>query len=99
MLIIFLQFKQIKHLRTKKSNSNIDWSHFLKFMNSVAKLITSSHKIYPSNIIGSNHVDNPKCLWSYVKLRITDNNNNNGFLFFFFVFCKCYFSGELIALS
>ena len=56
-----------------KSNSKIDWSHFMKFWNSVAKLITSSHIIYPSNIIGSNHVDNPKCLWSYVRLRITDN--------------------------
>ena len=59
--------------RDRKSNSNIDWANFRKFGNSVAKSIISSHKNYINNIIGSNLVKNPKCLWSYVKLKRTDN--------------------------
>ena len=51
-------------LRARKSNSNTDWSNF---RNSVAKSIISSHK---NNI---NLVENPKCFWSYVKLKRTDN--------------------------
>ena len=31
------------------------------------------HKNYINNIIGSNVVENPKCFWSYVKLKRTDN--------------------------
>ena len=59
--------------RARKSNSNIDWENFRKFRNSVAKSIISSHKNYVNNIIGSNLVENPKCFWSYVKLKRTDN--------------------------
>ena len=59
--------------RARKSNSNIDWANFRKFRNSVAKTIISSHKNYINNIIGSNLVENPKCFWSYVKLKRTDN--------------------------
>ena len=32
-----------------------------------------SHKNYINNIIGSNLVENARCFWSYVKLKITDN--------------------------
>ena len=60
-------------IRAMKSNSNTDWSNFMKFMNSVAKSITSSHKNYINYIIGSNLVENPKCFWLYVKLKRTDN--------------------------
>ena len=35
-------------------------------------MITSSHKNYFSNIIGNNLVEDPKCFWSYVRLRRTD---------------------------
>ena len=59
--------------RARKSNSNIDWANFRKFRNSVAKTIISSHKNYINNIIGSNLVENPKCFWSYVRLKRTDN--------------------------
>ena len=59
-------------LRARKSNSNTDWSNVRKFTNSFAKLITS-HKNYINNIIGSNLVENPKCFWSYVRLKRTDN--------------------------
>ena len=55
--------------RARRSNSNIDWANFRKFRNSVAKSIISSHKNYINNIIGSNLVKNPKCLWSCVRLR------------------------------
>ena len=60
-------------LRARKSNSNTDWSNHGKLRNSVAKSITSSHKNYINNIIGSNLVENPKCFWSYAKLERTDN--------------------------
>ena len=53
-------------LRTRKSNSNTDWSNITKFRNSFAESITSSHENYINNIIGSNLVENPKCFWSYV---------------------------------
>ena len=33
----------------------------------------SLHEHYINNIIGSNLVENPKCPWSYVKLKRTDN--------------------------
>ena len=59
--------------RARKSNSNIDWANFRKFWNSVAKSIISSHKNYLYNIISSNLVENPKCFWSYVKLKRTDS--------------------------
>ena len=59
--------------RARKSMSNIDWANFRKFRNSVAKSIISSHKKYINNIIGSNLVENPKCFWSYVRLKRTDN--------------------------
>ena len=59
--------------RARKSYSNIDWANFRKFRNSVAKTIISSHKNYINNIIGSNLVENPKCFWSYVRLKRTDN--------------------------
>ena len=59
--------------RARKSNSNTDWSNFRKFVNSGAKCITSSHKNYINNNIGSNLVVNPKWFWSYVKLKRTDN--------------------------
>ena len=66
--------KRDRHfLRARKSNSDTDWSNFRKFRNSVAKSIISSHINYIDNIIGSNLVENPKCFWSYVKLRRTDN--------------------------
>ena len=45
----------------------------MKFRNSVGKSIISSHKNYINNIVGSNKVENPKCFWSYVKLKRTDN--------------------------
>ena len=51
-------------LRDRKSNLNTDWSNLRKFWNSAAKSITSSHKNYINNIIGSNLVKNPKCFWS-----------------------------------
>ena len=57
-------------IRARKSNSNTDWSNFRK---SVAKSIILSHKNYINNIIGSNLIKNPKCFWSYVKLKRTDN--------------------------
>ena len=60
-------------LRARKSNSNTDWSNFSKFRNSVAKSIILSHRNYINNIIGSNLVENPKCFWSYFKLKRTDN--------------------------
>ena len=60
-------------LRARKSNSNNDWSNIRKFRNFVGKLITSSHRIYMNNVIGSNLVENPKSFWSYVKLKRTDN--------------------------
>ena len=47
--------------RARKSNSNIDWANFRNY---VAKSIISSHK---------GLVENPKCFWSYVKLKRTDN--------------------------
>ena len=53
--------------------SNTDWSNFRKFRNSVAKSIILSHRNYINNIIGSNLVKNPKCFWSYVKLKRTVN--------------------------
>ena len=65
--------RDILFLRARKSNSNTDWSNFRKFRNSVAKSIILSHKNYINNIIGSNLVENPKCFWSYVKLKRTDN--------------------------
>ena len=40
-------------------------------MNCVAKLIISSRKNYLNDVIGSNIVENPKCIWSYVKLKRT----------------------------
>ena len=55
--------------RARKSNSNIDWANFRKFRNSVAKSIISSHRNYINFFI----VENPKCFWSYVKLKRTDN--------------------------
>ena len=61
-----------RFLRARVSNSNTDWSMFLKFTNSVAKSITLSHVNYISNVIGSNLVENPKCIWSYDRLK-TDN--------------------------
>ena len=48
-------------LRSGKSCSNVDWSHFRKFRNSVAKLIISSHRNHVNNIIGSNIIENPRC--------------------------------------
>ena len=60
-------------LRTMKSNSKTDWSNLRKFCNSVAKSIILSHRNYVNNIIGSNLVENPKCFWSYVKQKRTDN--------------------------
>ena len=59
--------------RAMKSNSNTDWSNVRKCRNSVAKSIMLSHTIYINNIIGSNLVENPKCFWSYAKLKRTDN--------------------------
>ena len=59
-------------LRTRKSNSNTNWSNCRKFLNSVAKSTILSHKNYINNIIGSNLVQNPKYFWSYVKLKRTD---------------------------
>ena len=55
-------------LRVRKSNSNTDRSNFRKFRNSVAKSIISSHKNYFCNV-----VKNPKCFWSYVRLKRTEN--------------------------
>ena len=60
-------------IRARKSTLNTDWSNFRKFRNYVAKSIILSHKNYIHNIIGSNLVENPKCFWSYVKLKRTDN--------------------------
>ena len=58
--------------RARKSNSNVDFANIRKFRNSVAKSIISSHKKYINNIIGSNLVENPKCFWSYAKLKRKD---------------------------
>ena len=44
-------------------------NHRAHFRNSVAKSIILSHNNYINNIIGSNHVKNPKCFWSYAKLK------------------------------
>ena len=60
-------------LRARKSNSNTDWLNSMKFRNSVAKSLTSSHNNYINNTIGGNLVGNPKYFWSYVRLKRTDN--------------------------
>ena len=44
--------RDILFLRARKSNSNTNWSNFMKLRNSVAKSIISSHKNYINNIIG-----------------------------------------------
>ena len=59
--------------RAGKSDSNIDWADFRKFRSSVAKAIMSSHENYVGNVIGSSLVGGPRCFWSCVGLKGTDN--------------------------
>ena len=60
-------------LGNKYNKYKADQSNFIKFRYSLTELITSSHTNHVNKIIGSNYVQNPKCIWSYAKLKRTDN--------------------------
>jgi hypothetical protein len=59
--------------KARKSNSQQNWKAYKKCRNQVTNLVRKSHNEYVNSYIGPKLSENPKCFYSYLNLKKTEN--------------------------